>query len=63
MKEFQTRKTNLKPFTTPEHLKLLGIEICQDCGKAMSMDNKICYGCGFDNDDLILYEQIITKEN
>jgi len=49
-------------YTTPEHLELLGIHVCPDCGKMKSIENSLCYGCGFDADDEILSEELLQQK-
>lgn len=52
-----------EPYTTPEHLRLLGMEVCIECGKLMSIDNSRCYNCGFsDEDDEELHEEMMNKK-
>jgi len=55
-------KTNLNPFETPESLKVLGIELCQNCGKHMSNENKTCYSCGFENDNIFINETCLNQK-
>lgn len=61
MKELETTKLKADAFDTPEHLKMLGISLCQDCGSHMSIDNTICYGCGFENDDQYINESAMQS--
>ena len=51
-----------KQFHTPEHLQLLGIEVCKDCGHTKSVENSICYNCGFESDDLDLHEKMLNEK-
>lgn len=50
------------PFTTPAHLKILGTEVCKDCGKTMSIENTVCYGCGFQKDDEYINEEALNRK-
>jgi ribosomal protein L32 len=52
----------LKKHKTPDHLKVLGIAVCSDCGSLLSIDNTTCYNCGFDADDDQLNEDMLNNK-
>lgn len=51
-----------KQFKQSEALIALGIQVCQNCGKHMSLENSTCYGCGFERDNLFIHEENLNNK-